>query len=543
MCEETFVSMMKGNMNMKKSKCRIAAMILSIALIVTIAVTALAEGALSTLYGTATKLLFDTDNVTLKIHADFSYNGEHFKTMDADYIQDGTNSLMKLDLQTPMKDGSILKSGFTVTANDEEVYSIEPMYNPDVFTLSYTTPSNSIMSDTAMRRTLINLGSAVVGVTEDALNGKIAAEKNADGTVYHVNLAKGDVPQLVNITGTLAAQTLAKRFFYMDYDYNEQASKNSSCVVVYEDYDATLATEYAKLYGEEMGDDFYEKMWGPHGSEDETLYARFEETHNKVYNDIELPLTQQYTEGVVLVAADGSTTYYPTMGEYIVANGQQEVHYDDLDATFQKYYQEKTGQTLTQQQLELIWQSGNEDLWDAYYTMMKEMEAQYIDLAVADGKAWAVRVLADGSTVMLYDYEAFQNAAPYSGLTVTDQIVHLMRELELDETAVDVQLDDQGRLVSAKGKVCLLVVDAVDMRNELVIEFTASAGDYGTSVVETFDPAAYGVVSWEEFIASNSEEEILSMPNGPIDTPTPETLIFNGVEYTLDLDEIGEGNG
>ena len=99
---------------MKKSKYRIAAIILSVALIVAIAVTALAEGALSTLYGTATKLLFDTDNVTLKAHADFSYNGYHFKTMDADYIQDGTNSLMKLDLQTPMNDGSILKSGFTI---------------------------------------------------------------------------------------------------------------------------------------------------------------------------------------------------------------------------------------------------------------------------------------------------------------------------------------------------------------------------------------------------------------------------------------------
>ena len=530
---------------MKKSKYRIAAIILSVALIVAIAVTALAEGALSTLYGTATKLLFDTDNVTLKAHADFSYNGYNFKTMDADYIQDGTNSLMKLDLQTPMNDGSILKSGFTIVANDAEVYSIEPMYNPNVYSLSYTTPSRSIMSDTAMRRTLINLGSAVVGVTEGALNGKIAAEKNADGTVYHVNLAKDDVPQLVNITGTLAAQTLAKRFFYMDYDNNEQVPNPSPCTVTYEDYDAILAAEYAKLYGEEMGDDFFEKMWGPEGSEsvDETLYARFEETYSKVYNEIELPLTQQYNGGVALVASDGSITYYPTMGEYIVANGQQEAYYDDLDATFMKYYQEKTGQTLTYQQLELIWQSGNEDLWDAYYTMMTEMEAQYVGLAVADGNAWGIRVRADGSTMLLYDYEAFWNTQPYSGWTVTDQIVHLMRELELDETAVDVQLDDQGRLVSAKGKVCLLVIDAAGMKNKLEIEFNASAGDYGTSVVGTFDPAAYGVVSWEEFFAANSEEELLDAPKGPIDTPAPETLVFNGVEYTLDLTEIGEENG
>lgn len=537
--------MMKGNTTMKKNKCRIAAIILSVVLVAAIAVTALAEGALSTLYGTATKLLFDTDNVTLKAHAVFSYNGYYFKTMDADYIQDGTNSLFKLDLQTPMNDGTIQNSGFTVVANDVEVYSIEPMYNPDVYALSYHTASSSIMSDTPTRRTLINLGSAVVGVTESALNGKIAAEKTDDGTVYHVNLAKDDVPQLVNVTGTLAAQALAERFFYMDYDNNVEETASTGCTVAYEDYDAILAMEYAKLYGEEMGDDFFERMWGPEDSStmDETLYARFEETYTRVYNEIELPLTQQYNGGIVYVLADGSSKYYPSMGEYIVENGMQEAYYDDLDATFLKYYNDKTGDKLTYQQLELIWQSGNEELWDAYYTMMMEMESQYVDLAIADGKAWGVRVLADGTAMLLYDYEAFWNTQPYSGWTVTDQIVYLMRELELSDTAVDIKLDDQGRLVSAEGKVCLTVIDTAGTKNKLEIEFTVSAGDYGTSVVGTFDPAEYGVVSWEEFFAENSEEESRNVPEEPDETPAPETLTFNGVEYTLDLNEIGEDNG
>ncbi|MBO4379315.1 MAG: hypothetical protein J5889_10155, partial [Clostridia bacterium] len=106
---------------MKKNKGKIAAIALSIMLIVALVATALAEGALSTLYGTATELLFNTDNATLKAHAVFTYNGYYFKTMDADYIQDGTNSLFKLDLQTPMNDGTTLKSGFTVVANDNEV--------------------------------------------------------------------------------------------------------------------------------------------------------------------------------------------------------------------------------------------------------------------------------------------------------------------------------------------------------------------------------------------------------------------------------------
>ena len=530
---------------MKKNKGKIAAIALSIMLIVALVATALAEGALSTLYGTATELLFNTDNATLKAHAVFTYNGQYFKTMDADYIQDGTNSLFKLDLQTPMNDGTTLKSGFTVVANDNEVYSIEPAYNPDIYSLSYHTPSSSIMSDTATRRTLISLGSAVVGVTEGALNGKIAAEKADDGTVYHVNLAADDVPQLVNVTGTLAAQALAERFFYMDYDSNAEEPASIGCSVVYEDYDAILAMEYAKIYGEEMGDDFFERMWGPEDSfsMDETLYARFEETYTRVYNEIELPLTEQYDGGIVSIAADGSTTYYPSMGEYIVKNGLQEAYYDELDTTFLKYYQEKTGETLTYPQLELIWQSGNEELWDAYYTMIMEMETQYVDLAIADGNAWGVRVLPDGTAILLYDYEAFWSTQPFSGWTVTDQIVYLMRELELGDTAVDIKLDDQNRLVSAEGKVCLTVIDTAGTRNKLEIEFTVSAGDYGTSVVGAFDPAEYGVISWEEFFADDSEEVLHDVPEEPGETPAPETLIFNGVEYTLDLNEIGEDNG
>ena len=108
---------------------------------------------------------------------------------------------------------------------------------------------------------------------------------------------------------------------------------------------------------------------------------------------------------------------------------------------------------------------------------------------------------------------------------------------------MDIKLDDQNRLVSAEGKVCLTVIDTAGTRNKLEIEFTVSAGDYGTSVVGAFDPAEYGVISWEEFFADDSEEVLHDVPEEPGETPAPETLIFNGVEYTLDLNEIGEDNG
>ena len=61
---------------------RLFAMFLTLILLLAFACSALADGIIAPLVESAQILLFDTENVTLSGHADFSLNGERFKTAD-----------------------------------------------------------------------------------------------------------------------------------------------------------------------------------------------------------------------------------------------------------------------------------------------------------------------------------------------------------------------------------------------------------------------------------------------------------------------------
>ena len=97
-----------------------------------------AETPVRMMYDSVFNLLFDTNNVTLTGHAEFSLDGERFKTADARYVQDGVNSLWDWKLKSPRRDGSERESGYTVIANGEKVYVMEVFYPGMYKTGSYT---------------------------------------------------------------------------------------------------------------------------------------------------------------------------------------------------------------------------------------------------------------------------------------------------------------------------------------------------------------------------------------------------------------------
>ena len=89
------------------------ALTLALAMIL-VSVSAFAETPVRKMYDSVFNLLFDTNNVTLTGHAEFSLDGEWFKTADAVYIQDGVNSRFDWKLLSPRWDGSERESGYTV---------------------------------------------------------------------------------------------------------------------------------------------------------------------------------------------------------------------------------------------------------------------------------------------------------------------------------------------------------------------------------------------------------------------------------------------
>ena len=89
------------------------------------------------------------------------------------------------------------------------------------------------------------------------------------------------------------------------------------------------------------------------------------------------------------------------------------------------------------------------------------------------------------------------------------------------------------------------------MEHTLDIAFNATAGSYGSSEVETFDPEAYNVVSSQEYY--ENYEKYATITKSDQETPAPDsaegddsyklpdTVTFNGVKYQVTLDESING--
>ena len=201
---------------MKKTR-RTLCILLSLALCAALIVTACSEGIWASLFNAGCDLLFDTDNVTLSLDAEFCYRGKLFKTLSGQYIQDGSNSLMNILLKTPREDGSIYEGGYTVIANDGIAYSIETA-RPQYYTSRTTSDSSSVLTSTVMRRSIREFGTLLLDLADGMLSDHITTEKTADGTLCTLSFTEENTPELVNALLCVAAQLTAGEYFGVNYN-------------------------------------------------------------------------------------------------------------------------------------------------------------------------------------------------------------------------------------------------------------------------------------------------------------------------------------
>lgn len=534
---------------MKKSK-RIALLAVSLALCLCLTISALAEGMLSTLFNAGCKLLFDTDNATLNAHATFAYDGELFKTFDGSYIQDGIDSYMNVLLKTPMEDGTVYEGGYTVIANDSIAYAIETNH-PQVYTSQSTAISSSILSTTVLRQSLMSFGSALLNLMEGSMSRYITAESVENGTQYHIQLSSGDSPVIANAALTLFSQLAAERFFSADYNQLADGSNPNASELnwSFEDWDALFAATYRKQYGEDVPKDFYETLWNSDNPSSAVYYERYM-VISDLLDDICTQLRNQYKSGIAVIHADGTYDYWATQDEYIIDTGSQMVLFEDSTASFMQYYQQQTGETLTEADMDAIYASNNPELYNAYQQMFNDLNLSYLEQVKTDSKASAIYVRKDSTTQMIYDIaaynrEQFDEDGYYA--SVTAKIVNTMQSLKLDQANVRVTLDDAGRILAAEGTVRIAITNLYGTEHALDIAFNADAGSYGSSEVEQFDPAAYGVITAAEYYENyekyatitkgNSETTVPDPTEGSPAYSLPETVTFNGVKYQVTLDE------
>ena len=191
-------------------------MILTAALLaLMIGLTATAETTpASELYDAAVKLLFYTNNVTLNAKAEFSLDGEWFKTADISLKQDHNRSVRQLQLTSPKADGTERKNGYTIVTEEDKLYLME-VFTPGTYRIGISAERDSILRKSVESGQLLELGYALAGQANLLLGGD-AVKEAEDGTV---TIAFGtDAPLLVNAALDQVFSFAAERYFGLDYD-------------------------------------------------------------------------------------------------------------------------------------------------------------------------------------------------------------------------------------------------------------------------------------------------------------------------------------
>ena len=174
------------------------------------------------LYDSVADLLFFTDNVTLTGTAEFTLDGEWFKTAEGTWKQDGSRSFRQLLLSSPKWDGTKRKNGYTLVAEgmneagtEYSKISVMEVFQPGVYRTGTTDSRKSILRRTVETEQLIRLGRALFSQA-DLLLGEGAVTKTEDGA-FRLELGE-NAPYIVNTALNQFARFAAKRYFEIDYD-------------------------------------------------------------------------------------------------------------------------------------------------------------------------------------------------------------------------------------------------------------------------------------------------------------------------------------
>lgn len=461
-------------------------------------------------------LAFATDNVTVNATAEFSLDGEWFKTMHAVYKQCGFNSYLEYMLDTPRADGTVYTGGYTVIGIDDMAYSNDTYFGNRYSSIT-NYPSNTILNDTDANR-LIALALRSCAASAEGLMDEFTAEPCGDGMKYTIKCA--DLPGIVDSALYYLVADYLSDNYYVELSSNVYAP---GVVALYEDYDALVAAAYRTIFGEDM----------PASFDDETLSGRYSVASGVVFQN-ESEETAKYTDGYIWFAADGTTTYYGTEDELRRAVGTVRITYDDYQSALLSCYEALYGEKLTEDELSALYMTGNTELSDKFYAFMDELDTYYSDAAKAlEPNAVACKVLYDG-TIKVYDHMPLDlYTTPAKALMYTTAFASLKN---VDVTVI---LDNEGRAAEVSGSLEIEVLDSEKHAYTVGVKFTGKCSDYDTTYVKDyFDAADYGWISYDEYIEQlEAADDELYDEEEYGSEPLPEKITFMGTEYDVMLSD------
>ena len=198
---------------------KILILVLSLALVLAALTPVLAEESpLRLVVDNIAEVLMDMDNVTVTGTAEFSLDGEWFKSVETSYKQCGTRSVWKLDLLSPTYDGEKKASGWTIIADEEKRHVIEVLY-PGTFITGTGTAQNTILRPSVSLNVIRDVVCTMADYA-DLILGKdaITVEKEGDNVTSVRIVLDKNKPGIVDTALNLAARYASDRYFAMDYD-------------------------------------------------------------------------------------------------------------------------------------------------------------------------------------------------------------------------------------------------------------------------------------------------------------------------------------
>ena len=196
-----------------------ASLIMTIMLMLSTLAGAAAENGkpLSALCDSAFELLFSTSNVTLEGEANFSLDGDWFKTAKAKYIQDGDRSYWDLKLSSPKPDGTVRENGYTIFADGSKIYVME-VFHPGLYKTGTSAPQSTIVRNSVQMELMKQVIRSLAALAETETEPKtVVTDENEAEKSIRIELS-GQTPDWFNTPLNVLAEYAAKRYFHMDYD-------------------------------------------------------------------------------------------------------------------------------------------------------------------------------------------------------------------------------------------------------------------------------------------------------------------------------------
>lgn len=488
-----------------------------------------APGGVSEAARALARLLFQTDNVTVEMDASFTYDGVQFKTIHGILMQDDYNTDIEADYFTVRPDGSSYSTYWKVHAVGDEVWSYDS-HDGKYYSENYCEPSNSVVSHDPEDDILISMTGTAMDLVDLALPSISAFEENAGGKRITVSLKKGQVPAYLNSVADLMINEAAWRYMSLNLNYNDYNDEGFPMDMGEEYYDSVeycFEDDYllmmkllSGLKGEEVTEEDLSEMYESSDPLIDAAYAAMYAIADKA--------AEGHTDGIVYVAADGSSQWYASQAEMILDRNLRYIYYEDKDAAFIAFVKQTTGETLTENDLLGIYWGDNMDLWDAYEDLSMQMEEHYLGLLGDHALGYVGR---DGILVPVDDIDSL----PVS-IGSDEDIISIANNALMNKASVTVgdcafvfDLDAEGRITAVSADVALDFVNRNGSVHPVTMKLTAAATAYGETEVGDFYPEKWGVPSFSEYY--NTYEPDMSEEEEYMPADLPETVTLNGVTY------------